>query len=61
SVLPWSAYAVSITTGLLTLIAGVYLPVRMIKNANCQQLLNDRPVYVVSNPSCEECGLCGGI
>ena len=61
SVLPASAYVVSIVTGVLTLIAGVYLPVKLIKNANCDQLLNNKPVYVVSNPSCANCGLCGGV
>ncbi len=61
SVLPSSAYIVSIVTGVLTLIAGVYLPVKLIKNANCDQLLNNKPVYVVSNPSCANCGLCGGV
>ncbi|MBP8614462.1 MAG: ABC transporter permease [Firmicutes bacterium] len=61
SVLPWSAYVVSIVTGVLTLLAGVYLPIKLIKNANCDQLLNNKPVYVVSNPSCANCGLCGGV
>ncbi len=61
SVLPASAYIVSIVTGVLTLIAGVYLPLRLIKNATCDQLLNNKPVYVVSNPSCANCGLCGGV
>lgn len=59
--LPWSAYAVSILIGSVTIIAGVLIPVRLIKNANCHQLLNDRRVYLDSNPSCASCGLCGGI
>ncbi len=61
SVLPWSAYAVASITGTLTLTAAVWLPLRLIRNANCNQLLNNRPVYVISNPSCANCGLCGGI
>ena len=61
SVLPWSAYVVATITGGITLMAGVWMPLQLIKNANCDQLLNNRPVYVISNPSCANCGLCGGI
>lgn len=61
SVLPWGAYAVASIIGALTLAAGVWLPLRLVRNANCDQLLSNRPVYVVSNPSCANCGLCGGI
>ncbi len=61
AVLPGSAFIVAIITGTLTLIAGVWMPLRLIKNANCDQLLNNRPVYVFTNPSCANCGLCGGI
>jgi hypothetical protein len=57
----WSPFAVAAITGLLTLSAGVWLPLKLIENANCDQLLNNKPVYVVSNPSCANCGLCGGI
>lgn len=61
SILPGSAYVIAIITGVLTLVAGVWMPLQLIKNANCDQLLNNRPVYVISNPSCANCGLCGGI
>ncbi|MGI6633004.1 MAG: FtsX-like permease family protein [Bacillota bacterium] len=53
-------YAVAILFGAVTLGLGVWLPVRLVRNANCAQLLNNRPVYAFSNPSCEKCGLCGG-
>ncbi len=46
--------------GLATIILGVYLPLRLVRNATCDQLLHNKPVYAVSNPSCAECGLCGG-
>lgn len=61
AVLPRSAFIVAVITGTLTLVAGVWMPLRLIKNANCDQLLNNRPVYVFTNPSCANCGLCGGI
>lgn len=59
--LPGSAYVTAVITGMLTMAAGVWMPLQLIKNANCDQLLNNRPVYVISNPSCANCGLCGGI
>jgi hypothetical protein len=46
--------------GVLSLAFGVYLPVCLVRNASCAQLLNNRPVYAFSNPSCAQCGLCGG-
>ncbi len=58
---PVSAYAFAAVTGVLTLTTGIWMPLQLIKNANCDQLLNNRPVYVISNPSCANCGLCGGI
>ncbi|HHT85025.1 MAG: FtsX-like permease family protein [Bacillota bacterium] len=60
-VMPLSAYIAAVITGILTMAAGVWMPLQLIKNANCDQLLNNRPVYVISNPSCANCGLCGGI
>jgi predicted lysophospholipase L1 biosynthesis ABC-type transport system permease subunit len=59
--MPPSAYVIAVITGILTMAAGVWMPLQLIKNANCDQLLNNRPVYVISNPSCANCGLCGGI
>lgn len=59
--LPVSAYITAVITGMLTIAAGVWMPLQLIRNANCDQLLNNRPVYVISNPSCANCGLCGGI
>lgn len=46
--------------GASTLLLGVWMPLRLIRNANCDQLLNQRAVYIISNPSCASCGLCGG-
>jgi ABC-type lipoprotein release transport system permease subunit len=56
---PW-CFVVSIVFGVLSLASGVYLPVRLVRNASCAQLLLNRPVYAFSNPSCAQCGLCGG-
>jgi hypothetical protein len=56
---PW-CFVVSVVFGVLSLTFGVYLPVRLVRNASCAQLLNNRPVYAFSNPSCAQCGLCGG-
>lgn len=51
---------VAAVVGLLTVLLGVYLPLRLVRNATCDQLLNNKPVYAMSNPSCAQCGLCGG-
>lgn len=59
AVSPW-CFVVSIVFGLLSLASGVYLPVRLVRNASCAQLLLNRSVYAFSNPSCAQCGLCGG-
>jgi len=58
----WSSGAVvfSCLMGMGTMLLGVWLPIHLMKNATCEQLLNNRPVYVFSNPSCANCGLCGG-
>lgn len=55
-----ACYLVSTGFGLAALALGVYLPLRLVRNGNCDQLLNNRPVYAASNPSCAKCGLCGG-
>ncbi len=54
------AYVASAGLGLASLFCGAALPVLLVKNATCDQLLNNRPVLAISNPSCAECGLCGG-
>ncbi len=59
AVSPW-CFVVSILFGVLSLALGVYLPIRLVRNASCAQLLLMRPVYAFSNPSCAKCGLCGG-
>lgn len=46
--------------GAVALLFGAYLPVRLVRNGTCDQLLNNRPVYAMSNPSCAKCGQCGG-
>lgn len=58
----WSSGAVvfSCLMGIGTMLLGVWLPIHLMKNATCEQLLNNRPVYAFSNPSCANCGLCGG-
>lgn len=53
-------FLVSASFGLAALALGIYLPLRLIRNGSCDQLLNNRPVYAASNPSCAKCGLCGG-
>lgn len=53
-------FAVSAAFGMAALALGVLLPVRLVRNGSCEQLLNNRPVYAISNPSCAKCGLCGG-
>lgn len=53
-------FVVSLVFGVLSLGAGVYMPVRLVRNASCAALLLNRPVYAFSNPSCAQCGLCGG-
>ena len=63
--LGWSAvtlwcFAVSGSFGVLSLALGVVLPIVLIRNGSCDQLLNNRPVYAMTNPSCAKCGLCGG-
>ncbi len=55
-----SCFLVSASFGLAALAFGIYLPLRLIRNGSCDQLLNNRPVYALSNPSCAKCGLCGG-
>lgn len=55
-----ACYLVSAFFGLAALAFGVYLPIRLVKNGSCDQLLNNRPVYATKNPSCAKCGLCGG-
>ena len=53
-------YGVSLAFGVAALALGVYLPLRLVRNGSCAQLLNNRPVYASSNSSCAKCGLCGG-
>ena len=53
-------FAVSASFGVLALALGVVLPAVLIRNGSCDQLLNNRPVYAMTNPSCAKCGLCGG-
>lgn len=55
-----SCFLVSAFFGLAALAFGVILPVRLVRNGSCDQLLNNRPIYAVTNPSCAKCGLCGG-
>lgn len=55
------AATIGILMGIGTMATGVWLPLRLVRNASCDQLLNNRPVYVMSNPSCANCGLCGGV
>lgn len=50
--------AIMVGGGALAL--GIGLPLRLVKNASCLQLVNNRPVYLSSNPSCANCGMCGG-
>lgn len=57
---PISAVPISLTLGVLALCLGAFLPQRLLRNATCDQLLNNKAVYAISNPSCAECGLCGG-
>jgi len=58
---PAEAFTVGALIGIGTLVTGVWLPLNLVKNASCDQLLNNRPVYIMSNPSCAKCGLCGGL
>jgi ABC-type antimicrobial peptide transport system permease subunit len=53
-------FLISAFFGLAALALGIYLPLRLIRNGSCDQLLNNRPVYAATNPSCAKCGLCGG-
>lgn len=53
-------FLVSAAFGAAALLFGAYLPVRLVRNGSCDQLLNNRPVYAATNPSCAKCGLCGG-
>ena len=55
-----ACYAVSLAFGVAALALGVYLPLRLVRNGSCDQLLKNRPVYAASNSSCAKCGLCGG-
>jgi predicted lysophospholipase L1 biosynthesis ABC-type transport system permease subunit len=58
--IPISAVPISSTLGILALCVGAFLPLKLLRNATCDQLLNNKAVYAISNPSCAECGLCGG-
>lgn len=40
---------------------GSLLPLLLLKNATTDQLLMNKPVYVIPNPSCAKCGACGGL
>ncbi|MBE3518798.1 MAG: ABC transporter permease [Firmicutes bacterium] len=40
---------------------GSLLPLLFLKNATTDQLLMNKPVYVIPNPSCAKCGACGGL
>jgi hypothetical protein len=53
-------FLISAFFGLAALALGIYLPLRLIRNGSCDQLLNNRPVYAATIPSCAKCGLCGG-
>lgn len=55
-----SCYLVSASFGLAALALGALLPLRLLWNGSCEQLLNNRPVYASRNLSCAKCGLCGG-
>lgn len=55
-----ASYLVSVVFGIAALLLGVYLPLRLVRNGSCEQLLNNRPIYAANNPSCAKCGLCGG-
>lgn len=59
AITPW-CFVVSAASGATTLGFGVWIPMRLVRNASCDQLLHNRPVYAFSNPSCAKCGLCGG-
>lgn len=60
SALSFHCFLASAVFAGITLGFGVWLPMRLVRNANCAQLLSNRPVYAFSNPSCAKCGLCGG-
>lgn len=53
-------FAAGLAAGAAALLFGAYLPVKLVRNGTCDQLLNNRPVYALNNPSCAKCGLCGG-
>ncbi len=57
---PAVSIPVSLSMGALALAGGAFLPLRLVRNATCDQLLNNKAVYALSNPSCAQCGLCGG-
>ncbi|MGI6643112.1 MAG: FtsX-like permease family protein [Bacillota bacterium] len=59
-VVTFATALVPVGLGVAAIIAGASLPIRLVRNATCDQLLNNRPVYAMSNPSCAQCGLCGG-
>lgn len=40
---------------------GSVVPLVLLRNATTDQLLMNKPVYVIPNPSCSKCGACGGI
>lgn len=58
-----SAPALLASTGiaLATVLLGMLLPLLLLKSATTDQLLMNKPVYVISNPSCAKCGACGGL
>lgn len=57
---PAAAFPASAVMGALALAGGALLPLRLTRNATCDQLLNNKAIYAFSNPSCAQCGLCGG-
>jgi hypothetical protein len=54
------AFAVSAVLAAGILVLGSFIPVTLSRRATVDQLLYNRRVYLSPNPSCAQCGRCGG-
>ncbi|MEW6723854.1 MAG: ABC transporter permease [Bacillota bacterium] len=50
----------AIVLAMLVFLMAAWLPARLCQKATVDQLLHNRRVYVNPNPSCAQCGRCGG-
>ncbi len=56
----WGIYVGAALMAALVFAVATWMPVRLAKLASVDQLLHARRVYVNPNPSCTNCGRCGG-